>query len=398
LIELGGGISVEPVWFDSMGAKSSCVFVRTPDASILIDPGAAEMQPSFPMPASEKARLCLMALRRIRRFAGMADCVVISHYHYDHHILPESPEELRGLYAGKTLLVKDPNRYINASQWSRARLLFEGLYRGCAGKGLKELSAEPEAGGYPNPMEGLPEASALDYGPYRERKAELLRRGMKWFEGLSGLWSRSPWIPPLELEGLEVRFADGASFDIGGTRLRFSRPFFHGVEFDRVGWVISVVVERSGIKVVHSSDLQGPTIEDYASWIIEADPDLLFLDGPPTYMLGYALNRINLERAIENAVRILSDSRAETIVYDHHLLRDRLYERRVGRVYEAGRRLGKGVLTAAELFGLRPAVLEPPRDVRRGGIGPRASRRRPPRASPDRRSAPPTPSRGHRSR
>jgi len=42
-------LEVNPVWFDSMGAKSTCTKVVTRDTSLLIDPGAAAMQPSYPM-------------------------------------------------------------------------------------------------------------------------------------------------------------------------------------------------------------------------------------------------------------------------------------------------------------------------------------------------------------
>lgn len=47
-------IIIEPVWFDSPGAKSSCTLVKTPDVKILIDPGIAEMQPSFPASTAKK--------------------------------------------------------------------------------------------------------------------------------------------------------------------------------------------------------------------------------------------------------------------------------------------------------------------------------------------------------
>ena len=45
-------ITIKPVWFDSLGAKSSCMLVKTPDVKILIDPGIAAMQPSFPAPVA----------------------------------------------------------------------------------------------------------------------------------------------------------------------------------------------------------------------------------------------------------------------------------------------------------------------------------------------------------
>jgi len=47
-------LSFQPVWFDSLGAKSSCVRVETPDLSVLIDPGVAAMQPSFPATEAQR--------------------------------------------------------------------------------------------------------------------------------------------------------------------------------------------------------------------------------------------------------------------------------------------------------------------------------------------------------
>ena len=135
------------------------------------------------------------------------------------------------------------------------------------------------------------------------------------------------------------------------------RDSFHGVEYDRVGWVFSLVVERSGAKLLYSSDLQGPIIEDYAEWIVSEDPDILILDGPPTYLLGYMLNRINLGRAVENICRIVRAVKADPIILDHHLLRDPRYARRVSRVYEVARETGKKVLTVAELMGEEPMAL-----------------------------------------
>lgn len=44
----------ELVWFDSLGAKSSCALVRTPDVSVLIDPRVAVMQPGFPASWAKK--------------------------------------------------------------------------------------------------------------------------------------------------------------------------------------------------------------------------------------------------------------------------------------------------------------------------------------------------------
>ncbi|MEM4298166.1 MAG: MBL fold metallo-hydrolase, partial [Nitrososphaerota archaeon] len=68
-------IEWEPIYFDSLGAKSSSVWVKTPDVSILIDPGAAEMQPSYPMPWEEKLEHVWTAQKAIERAAKRSDTV-----------------------------------------------------------------------------------------------------------------------------------------------------------------------------------------------------------------------------------------------------------------------------------------------------------------------------------
>lgn len=110
-------IQVKPIWFDSLGAKSACTLVKTPDVTLLIDPGAAEMQPSYPLSWVGKVKYLLQARRAIQRAARQADWVIISHYHYDHHTLLSTSSGDGGLYRGKIVWAKDPNQWINESQW-----------------------------------------------------------------------------------------------------------------------------------------------------------------------------------------------------------------------------------------------------------------------------------------
>lgn len=346
-------LSFKPVWFDSLGAKSSCVFVKTPDISILIDPGIAIMQPSFPATEEEKIEWLIEGEKAIKKASEKADIIVISHYHYDHYF----PSDL-DVYEGKTLLVKNPNEYINDSQRERAEYFYSNLYRYYGDLKLEDIWKEPESREYPNPMEELPIAFSKDFGDYNKRRKQLLEKGLKWFRNRVNKWNRNPKIPEMSFKNLRVVFADGREFQFGDTKVKFTKPLFHGIEFSRVGWVISTVIEHEEEKLIYSSDLNGPIIKDYAEWIIRENPDILVLDGPMTYMLGYLLNKINLRRAIENAVRIVKETDAETIIYDHHLPRERHFKEHTREVWEVGEKLNKSVLTAAEFLGREPKVLE----------------------------------------
>ncbi|MGC9345413.1 MAG: hypothetical protein ACP5ER_01290, partial [Candidatus Bathyarchaeales archaeon] len=168
-------------------------------------------------------------------------------------------------------------------------------------------------------------------------------------------WNKTKLIPELEFKSCEVKFCDGKEFRFGKTKVEFTKPLFHGIEYARVGWVISTVVTYEGEKLVHTSDLEGPTIEDQAEWIIKENPNVLILDGPSTYLIPFMLNLI--KRAIENTCRIIKETEPELIVYDHHLPRDYKFRERVKQVYKAAKEENKRVLTAAEYLGKIPAVL-----------------------------------------
>jgi len=326
--------------------------VETEDVSLLIDPGAAVMHPSFPLSFDEKVTLVKKAEKAVSDAAKLVDVITISHYHYDHY-LADQPS----IYKDKLLLVKNPNQFINDSQRSRAEKFFGLLCQKLANVDLNDLLLEPNPENYGDPLKNLPLAMNKDFGDYTNRRNQLLEKGKKWFSNRAKRWEKYPKIPELNFNHLKTRFADGKSFTFGKTKIRFTSPLFHGIEFSRVGWVFMVIVEANKEKLLHSSDLNGPIIEDYANMIVEENPDILILDGPMTYMLGYTLNKINMSRAVENASWIVENVDARLVVYDHHLPREPRFRERTEKVWSTAKKHGKKVLTAAELLGLEPVVL-----------------------------------------
>jgi hypothetical protein len=349
-----GNLEVHLIWFDSLGAKSSSLFIRTPDLAILIDPGAAEMQPSYPLSEKKKKELRLEAIEHIAEYADQADMIFISHYHYDHHILPEDiPAHLGLFYKGKTIFVKNPNHWINRSQWKRARIFFESLAQCFKDKG--NLYRAPEHINLPSLQEDLPLAAKKDYGNYNERKRQLLKKGKERIQKLKeGLWEQQKWLNECEFTQGRIVFADGKRFKIGSTQIIFTKPLYHGIEYDRIGWVVGVEIIHDGNKVIYTSDLQGPQIEDYARWLVLEDPDILILDGFPTYLLGFMVNQINMRRAQENILYIAKHTKSTPIIYDHHLVREPSYKERFSSFYE---KFGSRVMTAAEYMGKTPLIL-----------------------------------------
>jgi len=347
-----GSLKIYLIWFDSLGAKSSSLLIETPEIKILVDPGAAAMQPSYPLPPETKSRLRSIALSCIKEASKRANAVFISHYHYDHHVLPQ---EARNIYKGKKLWIKNPNIWINHSQWKRARLFLEQLL----GNKISRFYVPAPGLKFEDPWEKFAFASRKDYGPYNDRKRELLQKGRAWLKGLFKIWESGPWVNEKKLEQEGIQFAEDKIFQAGSTRVRFTSALFHGVEYDRVGWVTAIVLERDGVKLIYTSDLQGPSIEDYAVWIAKENPQILILDGPATYLLGYMVNKINLQRAVENALFILKNISPSFFIYDHHLLRDSLYQERVKDIYQYAQTNNRNIITAAEWYGYKPLISLP---------------------------------------
>ncbi|MET1101279.1 MAG: MBL fold metallo-hydrolase [Pyrodictiaceae archaeon] len=343
------------IWFDSLGAKSSSIYHIS---GIIVDPGAAAMQPSYPLPHEEKERLRREAIRRIEEFAYKANVIIITHYHYDHYARPWDPDVIdpaKMYLDGKIIIAKNPNYYINESQWKRSREFIESLAR-LAGLEAASIYEEPKNIDIHDPLDNLPYALSKDFGDYSRRRIELLEKGKKWFNKLSRLWHSSRWVKNrLKIGSSTIILGDRGFYETGGVRIRLLGSWFHGVEYDRTGWVTPVLIEWMNKKILYTSDLMGPIIEDYAYKIIEEKPDIIIADGPPTYLYPYMLNRINLKRAIEN-MELIVLSNPDLVIYDHHLLREKKWRERIAPLLETARRHGVPLLTAAECMGRKPLI------------------------------------------
>ncbi len=155
-----------------------------------------------------------------------------------------------------------------------------------------------------------------------------------------------------------IYHADGSTIEIGNVVLRFSQPVPHGPEGSKLGFVVMTLIDDGNYRVLHTSDTQGP-ISDRAVKIIEhMRPNLIIDCGPPTYFEGFKIYTEDIERAINNIIRLLSIPGLETLIIDHHTLRDLNYKERLKRVYEEANKLGKKILTAAEYMGKPVEQLE----------------------------------------
>jgi predicted metallo-beta-lactamase superfamily hydrolase len=118
-----------PLAFDSFGVRSMATFVKTKDVSILID-GAAALGPRRYglSPTEEEFEALEICKKNIIEIGKLADVLIVTHYHYDHHPYPWD-EDLYSIYKGKTILTKNINEEINQSGKTRGKIFENKIKR-----------------------------------------------------------------------------------------------------------------------------------------------------------------------------------------------------------------------------------------------------------------------------
>jgi predicted metallo-beta-lactamase superfamily hydrolase len=163
------------------------------------------------------------------------------------------------------------------------------------------------------------------------------------------------FLPSLKGMAEKIAYADNRSFKFEDTEIRFSKPVPHGATATR-GYVIEASI-RADETFLFTSDVQGPLLGEQVEFILGEKPDLVFVDGPTTYIDSPYLP-LDLREANENLVKIVRDAGITRLVVDHHLTRDLDYRDRIKPAYEAGEELGVTVECAAEFLRVEPNLLE----------------------------------------
>lgn len=154
-----------------------------------------------------------------------------------------------------------------------------------------------------------------------------------------------------------IELADGKEFKHGSTLIKFSPPVYHGTN-PKLGYVVEVSISCGGEKVVFTSDVEGPSVDEQADFIIHENPDLVILDGPMTYMLGFRYSMMSLALSIANMNRIIQETSVNTLLVEHHFMRDLKYKERIADVYNRAADRDVKVITAAEYLGQNIEMLE----------------------------------------
>jgi hypothetical protein len=289
-------IRVVPLAAESLGVRSMCTYVETPDTRILLDAGVSLCPDRFGLPPHPREFEAIVeSRRRIAQAADKAEVVTISHYHYDHHTpsfedwlvnWTDAGETARQIYENKTVLAKNPQEQINYSQ--------------------------------------------------RERAWMFSKTGGKYAK--------------------KVENADGKTFTFGSTQVKFSEPVFHGPENSQLGWVLMTTITSQDEKFLFAPDVQGPMSAYTLQTIIKENPQLLMIGGPPIYLSPLKVGENELQTGLKNLGDIAT--KIPNVILDHHVLRDENWQENTINILYDSYKSGFTLVTAAEFLGKETVLLE----------------------------------------
>jgi len=287
-------IKVVPLAAESLGVRSMCTYVETPDVRVLLDAGVSLGPNRFGFPPHPKEYEALAKCRKkVAEAADKAEVVTISHYHFDHHTPSytdwcfnwSSEEVARQIYDGKIVLAKSYRDKVNFSQRRRG-----WVFTKTGGKYAKKLE-----------------------------------------------------------------YADGKTFEFGQTKLKFSDPVFHGPEDSQLGWLLMTTIEHENERFLFASDVQGPMHSPTLPVILGQKPQLVMIGGPPAYLAGL-VKQEDVQIGMQNLEDLVKD--VSTTVLEHHLLREENWRELSQRIFDNASKKGNLVVTAAEFLKKKNNLLE----------------------------------------
>jgi predicted metallo-beta-lactamase superfamily hydrolase len=154
----------------------------------------------------------------------------------------------------------------------------------------------------------------------------------------------------------KLEYTDGKKYQFGRTKLELSGAVFHGTN-PRLGHVIEVFIDDGEFKFLHTSDVEGPNNEPQVKFILEKKPNLVFSDGPLSYII-YRFGMQAMRSSVENMIKIIEECPLEAFVIDHHFLRDLRWKEKITKVFEVAEKKRVKIQTAAEFLGKPIEMLE----------------------------------------
>ncbi|MHA1729227.1 MAG: MBL fold metallo-hydrolase [Promethearchaeota archaeon] len=299
-------IEIYPLAGESFGVRSFCFLVKTPDLSILLDPGCAlGPKKNFKIPHPLEFAKQRELTQKIVKKSEECDFIFISHFHHDHfkpllddnYYIYSNLDIFRRLYDKKTIFIKRYNKNINYYQKKRGKKFYRDIL--------------------------------LAFGVKNHRIIRIgedrLTSPIKNFKG-NKLKIRK--INQFEFNASEINYGVA----IGETNLIFPVEVLHGVRQDKKKiYIQGLIINYRGETFYYFPDVQGMSSYKDIKYLMllknQINSELLF---DKLNKIGFekinniiafgGMRRYN-ENSVRNTKKIIENFHISII--DHHIIRER---------------------------------------------------------------------------
>ena len=256
-----------PIADESLGVRSMCIYLETPEATILLDAGVSLGPRRYGLrPHPEEFRVLRKLRDKIIQYSQKADIITISHYHYDHYTPSfrswyewTNEDTYKQIYENKIVLAKHPKNKINYNQSKRAYVFLKNI-------------------------ENIVKNLIL---------------------------------------------IDDNEYSVGELRIKGLKPVPHGSEGTKLGFVVIYSITYKDIKLLFAPDVQGPISTNTLNLILSEKPDLLIIGGPPLYLAGQKISLSDVTKGLDNLNTLIS--KIDKIIVSHHILRSKDWSEYINR-------------------------------------------------------------------
>lgn len=148
----------------------------------------------------------------------------------------------------------------------------------------------------------------------------------------------------------EIHFVDSRMWQFRDVFITFSPPILHDYTKE-TSWVIMVSIRFENQVLLYSSDVQGISQPEVYDFIRVQRPTLLYLNGPLTYLKGNPKFKRSIEQTQIHLKEIVQYPETQLIIIDHHLMRDKDWQKHLSPMIALGQNYNIPIQTAAEYRG-----------------------------------------------
>ena len=290
-------IKITPLAAESLGVRSMCTLVETPDIKFILDAGVSLCPFRYDLvPHPIEYQTIAKIRKKIEEIAKKVDIITISHFHTDHYTpikedwivnWTKNSISAKKIYSKKKVFIKSPFKNITKRQKNRANTF------------LKKVTQFTK----------------------------------------------------------KIEVADNEKFKFGdSTTLEFSQAVSHGPDNNCLGWVIMLKISFEEEKFIFAPDIQGPMVNSTLKQIISNKPDLIMLGGPPLYLSNSRNMDSNIELGLLNLKKIIKH--IPVTIFDHHILRDKYWKNKCSDLFKIAIKAKHKIKTAAEYLSLENKLYE----------------------------------------